>query len=417
MTHHRASGTSASPPPPSLPFHRAGDPLDPPAEYGVWQRDEPVRQVVAGGTVAWLVTRYADVRRLLGDGRLSSDPSRPGYPPLRPNQPPSPPGYLPAMDAPEHTELRRAVMRSSLVTGVGRLRPVIERHAHELLDAVARSPQPVDLMERFALALPVRVICELFGVPFEDRETFEREAAVIARRSASGSEVAAAYASLTDYLGRLVEAKSRAPAQDSISELVVHYVRRGRLTIEQVVGLGLPLLTGGHATTAGQIALSTIALLRHRDQLPALFAGPEAVTVAVDELLRHLTVVHFGLRRAATADIEVGGTVIRAGEGVVLALPAANRDAEVFPDPQKLDLSRRARPHVAFGYGPHRCPGQSLARAELEIALPALFQRLPDLRLAIAFDEISFEEDSLLHGVRELPVCWDLDHGVARKRG
>ena len=402
-------------PPPPLPFRRTGNPLDPPPELRHWQRAEPVRRVVAGGVPAWLVTRYADVRQLLRDPRLSSDPSRAGYPAFRPDQPPPARGYLPAMDPPEHTELRRVVMRSALMSDVERLRPAIERHAHELLDDLVRLPRPVDVVERFALALPVRVICDLFGVPFADREVFERCAVVIARRSASGAEVAAAYGSLTTYLARLVEAKDREPADDLLSELVVEHVRSGRLTREQVVGLGLPLLTGGHATTANQIALGVAALLRHPDQLAVLLADAASVPRAVDELLRYLTVVHFGLRRVATEEITVGGTVIRAGDGVVLALQSANRDQEAFPDPDRLDLTRGAdgtrgaRGHVAFGHGIHWCPGHSLARAELEIALTVLFQRLPGLRLAVPFDRIDFDEDSLLHGVRELPVTWGPD--------
>lgn len=405
----------ALPLPPPLPFQRTGDPLDPPAEFKHWQREEPIRRVVAGGVSAWLVTRYADVRRLLVDARLSSDPTRAGYPAIRPDQPAPRRGHLSSMDAPEHTELRRVVMRSALVTGVGRLRPVIERHARELLEELAVLPQPVDLVGRFTLALPVRVICELFGVPFEDREVFEQCASVIARRSASGAEVAAAYASLIGYLGRLVEAKDREPADDLLSELVVQYVGNGRITREQVVSLGSLLLIAGHATTASQIALSVAALLRHPDQLPVLHAGPEAVSAAVDELLRYLTVVHFGLRRVATADISVGRSVIRAGDGVVLALQSANRDPDIFPDPDRLDLTRSTRAHVAFGYGPHRCPGQALARAQLEIALPALFRRLPGLQLAIPFEELPFEEDSLFHGLRELPVVWGSAHGGARE--
>ncbi|MFS0694425.1 cytochrome P450 [Streptomyces nitrosporeus] len=316
------------------------------------------------------------------------------------------------MDAPEHTELRQVVVRSALMTGVERLRPLIRRHVDELLAELARLPQPVDLVERFTLALPVRVICDLFGVPIEDRKVFERCAVIVARRSAPGIEVAAAYASLTEYLGRLVDAKNEKPADDLVSELVVKHYRTGRITKGQVIGLGLPLLTGGHATTAHQLALSVVSLLRNREQV-SLLADPASVPALVDELLRHLTVVHFGLRRVAVEDIAVGATVIRAGEGVVLALQSANRDPAVFPDPERLDPTRGSRGHVAFGYGAHRCPGQGLARAELEIALPALFHSLPGLRPAVPFEKITFEEDSLLYGVRDLPVLWDPPPGAS----
>jgi cytochrome P450 len=391
---------------PPFPFDRTRDPLDPPPEFARWQREQPIRRVVVGDVPAWLVTRYSDVRALLADPRLSCDRSRAGFPAARKNDPPPPRGHLSAMDPPEHTELRRIIMRSALVNDVTALRPVIEQHANALLDKVTRLPQPVDLVKQFALALPVRVICELFGVPYHDRRVFVHCANVITNLATNREQAATAYASLAEYLGNLIDAKEREPADDLLSELVKQHVHTGQITREQAVGLSLILLTAGHATTANQIALSVAVLLRHPDQAELLLHRPELLPDAVEELLRYLTIAHHGLRRVATADISVGGTVIRAGEGVVLALQAANRDPDVFADPDRVDLTRRARRHVAFGHGAHRCAGQALARAELEIALSTLFRRLPELRLAIPFERIAFDDHGLLHGVPELPVLW-----------
>jgi cytochrome P450 len=390
---------------PLFPFHRTRGPLDPPPVLRHWQRDEPIRQVMAGGVNAWLVTRYADVRELLADPRLSADSSKEGFPTHRPNQPPAPRGYLPAMDAPDHTRLKRIIIRS-LANSVASLRPAITLDVNELLDEITQLPQPVDLVSQFALPLPLKIICRLFGVPYEDRAIFEGSAKVIASGSSTREDVAAAYASLTEYSRTLIALKEREPADDLLSEFVTEHVPMGRIRPEELVGLMRPLLTGGHATTTNQIALSTVALLRWPEQAALLMNNPELLPGAVNELIRHQTVVHFGIRRVATEDIPIGGMVIRAGEGVVLALHSANRDPDEYPDPDRLDITRSMRRHMGFGHGPHRCPGQALGRIELEIALPALFRRLPGLRLAEPLERIGFEEGNLLYGIRELPVFW-----------
>lgn len=191
-----------------------------------------------------------------------------------------------------------------------------------------------------------------------------------------------------------------------MSKLATERVATGEATPAEAAGLLVQLLIAGHETTASMLSLGVVALLRHPDQLAALRADEDLVPNAVEELLRYLTVVHIGLRRIATEDVEIGGVTVRAGEGVVVALQAANRDPAVFADPDTLDLTRDAGQHLAFGHGLHHCLGQSLARAELQIALPMLFHRLPGLRLTgPATEELAFEGRAV-HGVRELPVAW-----------
>ncbi|MFI2200517.1 cytochrome P450 [Streptomyces sp. NPDC020192] len=191
-----------------------------------------------------------------------------------------------------------------------------------------------------------------------------------------------------------------------MSRLATERVATGEATRAEAAGLLVQLLIAGHETTASMLSLGAVALLRHPDQLAALRADEALVPGAVEELLRYLTVVHIGLRRIATADVEIGGVTIRAGEGVVIALQAANRDPAVFTAPDTLDLTRDAGRHLAFGHGLHQCLGQSLARAELQIALPMLFHRLPGLRLeGPAPEDLAFEGRAV-HGIRELPVAW-----------
>jgi cytochrome P450 len=172
--------------------------------------------------------------------------------------------------------------------------------------------------------------------------------------------------------------------------------------------MALLLLIAGHETTANMITLGTAALLEHPDQLALLrdTDDPKLVASAVEELLRYLHITHLGRRRAVTADIEIAGQVIRAGEGVIMANEIGNRDPEVFEDPDRLDITRDARRHVAFGFGVHQCLGQPLARMELQVVYGTLYRRIPTLRLACALEDVKFKHDAFIYGIHELPVAW-----------
>jgi len=250
------------------------------------------------------------------------------------------------------------------------------------------------------------VICELLGVPYADRAVFQQNAATLVAMDSTAQEIAAANKNVADYLADLLRRKDREPKEDLLSELAVQRVRTGELSLEKAAGLGVILLIAGHETTTNMIGLSTLALLRDPAQRQGLLDAPDSAPMAVDELLRYLTIVHAGLRRIAVEDLEVAGVTIRAGDGIVLPIQSANRDPDTFADPDHLDLARGARNHLAFGYGIHQCLGQPLARAELQIALPALFTRFPDLRVAVPVDELPFKDDASVYGVRALPVTW-----------
>ena len=240
------------------------------------------------------------------------------------------------------------------------------------------------------------MICELLGVPYSDRDMFQGYVSDLFDTEAAADAKFGAYAKLQEYVGRLVVAKRAEPTDDLFSDLTA-----SDFTDEELAGVGSFLLAAGLDTTANMIGLGALALLGDPAQIAGLHADPDR---AVEELMRYLTIAHTGVR-AALADVELGGQLIRAGESVTISLMAANRDPQRFPDPDRLDLSRDAVGQLGFGHGIHQCLGQQLARVELRVALPALFHRFPTLRLA---GEVQLRPDHQnIYGVNTLPVTWD----------
>ncbi|MFD7921386.1 cytochrome P450 [Streptomyces sp. NPDC059740] len=393
---------------PSFPMARAsGCPFDPPP--ALMSRQEEARLVrvrLADGSTPWLVTRHADQRALMGDPRVSSDPSNPGYP----SGSPIPPGgskiSFILMDDPEHSRLRRMITSWFTTRRVARMRSAIQQLVDDKIDELLAGPKPVDLVEAFALPVPSLVICELLGVPYADHDFFQDNSKAIIKRGTPPEERTAAHQALTEYLSRLVGDKMEKPGDDLLSGLAER-VREGELTRGEAAQMGVLLLIAGHETTANMIALGTLALLEHPEQLDALRSGDEAlVASAVEELLRYLNITHNGRRRVALEDIEVGDVVVRAGEGLIMANDIGNRDPRVFEDGDHLDLSRQARRHLAFGFGVHQCLGQQLARLELQVVYGTLYRRIPTLALATDLDSVPFKHDGAVYGVYELPVTW-----------
>jgi cytochrome P450 len=287
------------------------------------------------------------------------------------------------------------------------MRPAVQKIVDDQVDALLAGPKPVDLVEAFALPVPSLVICELLGVPYADHDFFQENSKVIIRRDAKPEERAAGHQALVGYLDRLMGEKLERPADDLLSGLATR-VGAGELTRLEAAQMGVLLLIAGHETTANMIALGTLALLEHPDQLALLREtdDPALVASAVEELLRYLNITHNGRRRLALEDIEVAGQVIRAGEGLIMANDIANRDPEVFPDGDRLDLNRDARRHIAFGFGVHQCLGQPLARLELQVVYSTLYRRIPTLEPATDVERIPFKHDGSVYGVYELPVTW-----------
>jgi cytochrome P450 len=387
-------------------------PLDPAPALRARQADGPVSRVrLWDGSTPWLVTGHAAHRAVLSDPRVSVEPGN-GIPRLSPMEAraldsgAAAPSFI-MMDDPEHARLRRMVGGAFSVRRVEAMRAATRRIADELLDGLLAGPRQADLVEAFALPLPSLVISELLGVPYEEHEFFQANSRTIINRNSTPQQRAEAQNRLAGYLDGLVGEKLAHPADDLLSGLAER-IGAGELTRQEAVQMGVLMLFAGHETTANMIALGTLALLRHPEQLAVLREAedPRIVAGSVEELLRYLTITHGGLRRVALADLEIGGQLIRAGEGIIVVNETANRDPGVFPEPDRLDLRRDARQHVTFGFGVHQCLGQPLARMELQVAYPALLRRVPGLRLAAGVEEIPFKHDGFVYGVYALPVTW-----------
>ena len=387
-------------------------PFDPPAELGRLRGDESIARVrVWDGSTPWLITGYEDQRAVLADPRFSADSRLPGYPATTPSikaRRDRNPSFI-TMDNPEHDRYRRMFTRDFMIKRVEALRPRIQSIVDELIDDLVAQGPPADLVRTLALPVPSLVICELLGVPYADHDYFQQRSKLMVSRSDDPAPGLKAVEELAAYLTKLIEAKDRDPGDDLLSRLVVDQVRPGNLTLKEAADTAILLLVAGHETTANMIALGTLALLRNPEQLTLVREtdDPKVIANAVEELLRYLTIVHNGRRRVAHEDVEVHGQLIRAGEGVILANDSGNRDPSAFPgDPDELDVLRDARHHVAFGYGIHQCLGQPLARVELQVVYSTLYRRLPNLALAVPFEDVPFKHDMLIYGVHELPLTW-----------
>ncbi|GAA1094307.1 cytochrome P450 [Pseudonocardia alni] len=391
------AGAGAATCPVAFPLRRPGRPFPPPEYADYRDGGEPVRSELPSGPV-WLVTRHADVRAVLTDPRISADPSRPGFPKAaRTGGAPSAdevPGWFVSMDPPEHDRFRRTLIPEFTVRKVRALRPEIQQIVDDRIEAILAKDGAADLIEDFALPVPSLVIAGMLGVPRADRDFFEAKTRVLVTLSSSDEERDAATAALLRYLGRLIRIKERRPGTDLISRLAA----TGTLSRQELSGVAMLLLIAGHETTANNIGLGIVQLLTNPQWI-----GDDRV---VEELLRYYSVADLVAFRVALADVEIGGRTIRAGEGILPLLAAANHDDDAFDGAGAFDPERSARSHVAFGYGVHQCLGQNLVRLEMEIAYRTLFDRIPTLRLAVPADDLRVKYDGVLFGLHELPVTW-----------
>ncbi|MFF9016733.1 cytochrome P450 [Streptomyces sp. NPDC014870] len=391
---------------PTLPTdRRSGCPFDPPAELTALS-DRPIRRMrYADGHIGWLVTGHTAARAILADPRFSSRYELMHMPiPMEgaPEQlPPAQVGDIVGLDAPEHTRYRRLLTGKFTVRRMRQLTGRVEQFTAERLDAMEQAGPGVDLVEAFAHPVPALMICELLGVPYADRERFQGHVATIFDQTAGPEAMGEAYMALLQYLNELVVAKRAEPTDDLLSDLTT-----SDLTDEELAGIGGLLLAAGLDTTANMLGLGTFALLSNPDQLAALREDPGLAEQAVEELLRYLSVAD-PLPRSALEDVEVAGELIRAGETVTISVQGTNRDPHRFPEPDRLDIHRKATGHLSFGHGAHQCLGQQLARVEMTVAFPALLARFPTLRLAVPPEEVPLRDRSNIYGVVSLPVTWD----------
>ncbi|MGQ4514273.1 cytochrome P450 [Streptomyces sp. DW26H14] len=386
-------------------------PFAPSPELRALTEHGPVTRVRSwGGSTPWAVTGHAEQKELLSDPRLSVDFAAPNFP--SPIDPAHSHGRAPdlsfvGMDDPEHARLRRMISGTFTIKRVEAMRPAVQRITDDFIDRMLAGPKPADLVQALALPLPSMVISDMLGVPYTDHQFFQANSKVLVSATASAAERGAAHEALTGYLDDLVAHKIENPADDLISKLGAQ-VEAGELTAHGAATMGVLLLLGGHETTANMISLGTLALLQHPGQLAAIREAddPKVVVNAVEELLRYLSIVHLGRRRTALEDIRIAGHTIPAGDGVILLGELANRDPAVFAEPDRLDITRNARQHQAFGGGTHHCVGQPLARLELQVIYPTLFRRIPTLRAAVPLDDAEFKYDAVIYGLHKLPVTW-----------
>ncbi|OBI89113.1 cytochrome P450 [Mycobacterium asiaticum] len=390
---------------PVIPVQRdAQCPLAPPAEFVGW-RDEPgLRKAMYHGQPAWVVSRYRDIRAALVDPRLSAD-TIPDF--MKPQNTENTPVMFARVDDPEHHRLRRMLTGNFTFRRTEAMRPQIQDLVDHYLNQMISKGPPADLVREFGLPVPSLVIALLLGVPPEDLELFQHHTTVGLDTRTSDEQKAQAFGAMYAYIEELVERKKHEPGDDLISHLVVDHMATGEVNRETVAMTSVIMMQAGHETTANMISLGTVALLDHPEVFRRLGQTDDRTVVAniVEELMRYLSIVHSQVDRIATEDFMLGGQLIRAGDAVVMNLPAGNWDTEFVDRPDLLDAGRNPRGHLGFGYGVHQCIGANLARVEMQVAFSTLARRLPGLKLAVTPDQLQFKQSDI-YGMKELPVSW-----------
>ncbi|MFB8776660.1 cytochrome P450 [Streptomyces broussonetiae] len=362
-------------------------------------------QLPNGEGWAWLVTRYDDVRLVTNDPRFSRElvmdrqvtRLAPHFIPSR--------GAVGFLDPPDHTRLRRSVASAFTARGVERVRERSRELLTELVDELLQDGPPADLTAAVLSPFPIAVICELMGVPAADRHDMHTWTQLILSSSHGAQVSEKAKEEMGAYFADLIGLREGSTGED-VASLLGAAVGREEVTLQEAVGLAVLLQIGGEAVTnnSGQMFY---LLLTRPELAERLRAEPEIRPQAVDELLRYIPHRNaVGLSRIAREDVDVQGHTIRAGDAVYVSYLAANRDPDVFPDPETIDFARGPNPHVAFGFGPHYCPGGMLARMESELLIDALLDQIPTLRLAVDPADVPFKKGALIRGPEALPVTW-----------
>ncbi|MFJ6935080.1 cytochrome P450 [Streptomyces sp. NPDC101132] len=374
--------------------------------YAKLRASGPVHRIRDAGTESvWLVVGHQEARQALAHPALSKNWQVSGL--FDRTEAASVNSNMLESDPPRHTRLRGLVAREFTARRVAALRPRVHEITEGLLDAMAADgARRADLVGALAFPLPMTVICELLGVPDLDRASFRAWSNEVVAPTGAESE-AQALTAMDGYLAELIADKRRAPGEDLLSALIRTQDEDGdRLTPDELVGMAFLLLVAGHETTVNLIANGVRALLAHPGQLAALRADPGLLDGAVEEMLRYDGPVESATFRFAREDVEIGGTVIPAGQPVMISLAAADRDPARFAAPDTFDIRRAPQGHLAFGHGIHFCIGAPLARMEGRIAVGALLARFPDLAADPDAGPPEWIPGTLIRGVKRLPVTW-----------
>ncbi|WP_309095955.1 cytochrome P450 [Streptomyces sp.] len=354
---------------------------------------------------AWLATRHEDVKLITNDPRFSrAEVTSRQVTRMAPHFKPRP-GSLAFADQPDHNRLRKAVAGAFTVSAMKRLRPRAQEMLDALVEDVTRDGPPADLVERVLEPFPIALVSEVMGVPEADRERVHAWTRQIISTSGGAEAADRAKTSLYGWITQTIDSRADGTGEDVYS-LLGAAVARGDLREAEAIGLAGPLQIGGEAVThnCGQMLY---LLLTRPELLRAWRERPEARDALVDELLRY--VPHrssVGLARIALEDVDLHGHRIRAGDPVYVSYLAANRDPDVFPEPDRIDPGRAPNPHLAFGNGPHYCTGAVLARLQTELLLTTLLERLPNLRLAVPAGQVAWRRRTMIRGPRTLPCTW-----------
>ena len=387
---------------PFMPLLRRG--FDPVPDLAERRIEQPVGKLeFPFGISAWLLTRHADVKQVLGDvSGYSNDFARMNEA-VAGQVPTVDPGGLGFADPPDHTRLRKLLTPEFTVHRLNRLKPRITAIVDERLDAVEAAGQPADLVEEFAMPIPSLVMCELLGVPYEDRDVFQTLSASRFDIFANLDNPMGAITESLAYLKGLVLQKRENPDDGLLGAIITS--QGDAITDDELAGLADGLLTGGHETTASMLSLGALMLTQRPDLADMLRAGEQTEAI-VDDLLRYMTVVQIAFPRFAREDTVIGGEHIAKGEMILCSLSSADRDPDFVGEPDTVDPKQASTAHFAFGYGVHRCVGAELARIELRIAFPALVRRFPALRPALPLEQLEFRQYSIVHGLETLPMNW-----------
>jgi cytochrome P450 len=377
-------------------------------QYHVLQRDEPLSRVqMPFGEAAWLATKYADVKLVTTDSRFSRELAQ-GLDQPRMRRQQMGDGIM-GMDPPDHSRLRRLVGKAFTARRLEQMREGVGDLVNRLLDEMMAGGDSADLVEQLARPLPVTVICDLLGVPKEDHKIFSEWTQALVGDATAKGDVLDVYGDKLDaYVADLVAQRREEPTDDLLGALVYARDAGDKLTENELIAIaGAGLLTGGVETVSTALPSFIFTLLTNPDELALLRANPDLMPTAVEELLRYVPINTAAMfARYATEDIRFGDVVVRAGDPVLPALHAANRDPEVFANPDTIDLTRSPNPHVAFGHGPHHCIGAQLARLELQEALKAILARFPELRFADGREGVKWEYGVIVRGPSQLRITW-----------